>query len=115
MHHCVLFLVFTFFFVDRPLPDNAFLIPRWGGVLIKNLPKAPDGHYILDKQKLHSTMRIFVSQLRSLIGIHEHDSLEVGSFWLCLYNIIKLSSLDIRHKHYIFNITTHGDHFIGEG
>ncbi|KAJ8655887.1 hypothetical protein O0I10_008326 [Lichtheimia ornata] len=63
---------------NRPLPDNAFLIPRWGGVLIKNLPKAPDGHYRLDKQKLHSTMRIFVSQLRSLIGIHEHDSVETS-------------------------------------
>ncbi|KAI7882955.1 hypothetical protein K492DRAFT_205803 [Lichtheimia hyalospora FSU 10163] len=61
---------------NRPLPDNAFLIPRWGGVLIKNLPKATDGHYRLDKKKLHSTMRIFVSQLRSLIGIHEHHSVE---------------------------------------
>lgn len=79
--HCYSYLGSTHsLFIDRPLPDNAFLIPRWGGVLIKNLPKAEDGHYRLDKKKLHSTMRIFVSQLRNLIGIHEHDSIEVGSY-----------------------------------
>ncbi|KAG0163548.1 hypothetical protein DFQ30_011391 [Apophysomyces sp. BC1015] len=61
---------------NEPLSSNAFLIPRWGGVAIKNLPKSAltEKSYRLSKKDLKPTMKIFASQLRSLMGINDHQS-----------------------------------------
>lgn len=68
--------------LGRPLSENAFLIPRWGGVVIKNPPSSHalknnnktseqgPPFYRFDKEKLQPVMRTFVSQLRSLMGVH---------------------------------------------
>ncbi|EGF84282.1 hypothetical protein BATDEDRAFT_7967, partial [Batrachochytrium dendrobatidis JAM81] len=47
---------------------NSFLIPQWGGVVIRNVPNEfRQIHYNLEK--LHPIMEIFVEQLRGLLGI----------------------------------------------
>ncbi|KAI7895070.1 phosphatidylinositol-glycan biosynthesis class S protein [Mucor mucedo] len=55
----------------NPLLTSAFLIPRWGGVVIKNPPKAATDEYRFTKKDLQPIIKIFISQLRSLIGIHD--------------------------------------------
>ncbi|KAI9311183.1 phosphatidylinositol-glycan biosynthesis class S protein [Dichotomocladium elegans] len=74
---------------QRTVPDNAFLIPRWGGVIIKNPPGRHGGHYTFDKSKLQPVMRIFVSQLRSLLGIQELKSSETAEFKVTLHTSAK--------------------------
>lgn len=62
----------------KPLPGNAFLIPRWGGVVIKNPPRwngTDAQHFRLDKADLRPIMKIFVAQLRSLLGVQDMDNL----------------------------------------
>ncbi|KAL5033133.1 hypothetical protein BDV3_000150 [Batrachochytrium dendrobatidis] len=50
------------------LDSNSFLIPQWGGVVIRNVPNEfRQIHYNLEK--LHPIMEIFVEQLRGLLGI----------------------------------------------
>ncbi|KAH6561486.1 hypothetical protein BASA50_001235 [Batrachochytrium salamandrivorans] len=50
------------------LESNAFLIPQWGGVVIRNLPT--DTHRVhLSMDDLHPVMEIFVEQLRGLLGM----------------------------------------------
>jgi len=51
---------------NEPVPSNAFLIPRWGGVLIHNPDKNAQ---VLTADDLHEAMETFVAQLRSLIGL----------------------------------------------
>ncbi|KAI8143817.1 phosphatidylinositol-glycan biosynthesis class S protein [Fennellomyces sp. T-0311] len=68
----------------RPVPGNAFSIPGWGGVVIKN-PPAPhtlgnDHNFMMDKKRLQPVMRIFVSQLRSLLGIQDFSSVKTHEF-----------------------------------
>lgn len=64
--------VFTIYFgIDQPLLTSAFLIPRWGGIVIKNTPKAATDEYRFTKKDLQPIMKIFISQLRSLIGVHD--------------------------------------------
>ncbi|KAF7731813.1 hypothetical protein EC973_008328 [Apophysomyces ossiformis] len=60
----------------EPLLSNAFLIPRWGGVVIKNLPKDTlnQQHHRLSKDDLKPIMKLFSYQLRSLLGVHDHKS-----------------------------------------
>ncbi|KAI8342319.1 phosphatidylinositol-glycan biosynthesis class S protein [Chlamydoabsidia padenii] len=55
----------------KPLLSNSFLIPRWGGVTIKNPPRnaSSEAHYSISKTDLQPMMRIFISQLRSLMGV----------------------------------------------
>lgn len=55
----------------NPLLTSAFLIPRWGGVVIKNPPKAATDEYRFTKKDLQPIIKIFISQLRSLIGVHD--------------------------------------------
>ncbi|KAL9548368.1 hypothetical protein MBANPS3_005714 [Mucor bainieri] len=55
----------------QPLLTSAFLIPRWGGIVIKNPPKAATEEYTFTKKDLQPIMKIFISQLRSLIGVHD--------------------------------------------
>jgi phosphatidylinositol glycan class S len=59
----------------NPLLTSAFLIPRWGGIVIKNPPKNATelGEYRLTKKELQSIIKIFISQLRSLVGIQDID------------------------------------------
>ncbi|KAL7308374.1 GPI transamidase component [Mucor circinelloides] len=58
----------------QPLLTSAFLIPRWGGIVIKNPPKAATEEYTFTKKDLQPIMKIFISQLRSLIGVHDLQS-----------------------------------------
>ncbi|CAO3676952.1 unnamed protein product [Umbelopsis vinacea] len=57
----------------QPLRSNAFLIPRWGGIAIKNPPNtlSTPGRLEFTKEDLKPFMEIFVAQLRGLIGIHD--------------------------------------------
>ncbi|CAO3684438.1 unnamed protein product [Umbelopsis ramanniana] len=55
----------------QPLRSNAFLIPRWGGIAIKNPPKSASGRLEFSKEDLKPFMEIFVAQLRGLVGIHD--------------------------------------------
>ncbi|KAI8981885.1 phosphatidylinositol-glycan biosynthesis class S protein [Mycotypha africana] len=58
---------------DQPLRTNAFLVPRWGGIVIKNAPKTAKGEYRFTSNGLEPVMKLFLSQLRGLIGIRDHD------------------------------------------
>ncbi|KAI7855940.1 phosphatidylinositol-glycan biosynthesis class S protein [Circinella umbellata] len=68
----------------RPLPGNAFSIPGWGGVVIKNPPPphtlTEGRHYVMDKKRLQPVLRIFVSQLRTLLGIQDFTSITTNDF-----------------------------------
>ncbi|KAI9267737.1 phosphatidylinositol-glycan biosynthesis class S protein [Helicostylum pulchrum] len=59
---------------DQPLLTSAFLIPRWGGITIKNPPKTSEQEYRFTKKDLQPIMKIFISQLRSLIGIQDLET-----------------------------------------
>ncbi|TPX62100.1 hypothetical protein PhCBS80983_g00685 [Powellomyces hirtus] len=50
------------------LSTNAFLMPRWGGIVIAN-PEANSSTYHYDVQELLPFMEIFISQLRDLLGV----------------------------------------------
>ncbi|GBC08692.1 hypothetical protein RclHR1_08300008 [Rhizophagus clarus] len=50
--------------------SNAFLIPRWGGVIIKN-PERSTGIHNFSLEELKSIMSIFITQLRGLLGVHD--------------------------------------------
>ncbi|KAL2916909.1 GPI transamidase component [Polyrhizophydium stewartii] len=53
-----------------PLASNAFLVPQWGGIVVRSLPKnTPRVHYSVDA--LHHIMEIFVEQLRGLLGVEQ--------------------------------------------
>ncbi|OAD68272.1 GPI transamidase GPI17 [Phycomyces blakesleeanus NRRL 1555(-)] len=62
---------------EQPLLTNAFLIPRWGGVVIKNPSKKALAEKQLNftKKDLQPIMKIFVAQLRSLMGIPNINSM----------------------------------------
>ncbi|KAI9030062.1 phosphatidylinositol-glycan biosynthesis class S protein [Phycomyces nitens] len=62
---------------EQPLLSNAFLIPRWGGVAIKNPPKKAlvEKQLHFTKKDLQPIMKIFVAQLRSLMGIPNINSM----------------------------------------
>ncbi|KAI8328083.1 phosphatidylinositol-glycan biosynthesis class S protein [Choanephora cucurbitarum] len=59
---------------DQPLLTSAFLIPRWGGIVIKNPPRNASEEYRFTKKDLQPIIKIFISQLRSLIGVQEIES-----------------------------------------
>ncbi|RKP37695.1 phosphatidylinositol-glycan biosynthesis class S protein, partial [Dimargaris cristalligena] len=50
-----------------PSPYNAFLAPRWGGIVVNNPPHRPIAQ--LSGGDLLGPSRIFVSQLRGLLGV----------------------------------------------
>ncbi|KAJ1963232.1 GPI transamidase component [Dimargaris xerosporica] len=58
-----------------PAPLSAFVIPRWGGVVVHNLPSsrtaatAAPPKYTLTADELAPVLRVFLSQLRQLLGI----------------------------------------------
>jgi hypothetical protein len=74
---------------------NAFLIPRFGGVAVQNLPRSSDGaaheNYELDAIKMKPLMEVYLSQLRSLLGVREsqipHSSILFVSL---LFNVISM-------------------------
>jgi phosphatidylinositol glycan class S len=55
---------------DEPIESNAFLIPRWGGIIISNPPLASENltHHFSTNDLL-PMMEIFISQLRGLLGV----------------------------------------------
>lgn len=79
--------------VGQPVRSNAFLIPRWGGIVIKNQPKASIASDVLafGKEDLKPFMEIFVAQLRTLIGIHDLKKImsPLVSFHAICYRCIK--------------------------
>ncbi|KAI8365568.1 phosphatidylinositol-glycan biosynthesis class S protein [Blakeslea trispora] len=58
----------------QPLLTSAFLIPRWGGIVIKNPPRNATKEYRFTEKDLQPIIKIFISQLRSLIGVQEIES-----------------------------------------
>ncbi|KAG1471953.1 hypothetical protein G6F56_001823 [Rhizopus delemar] len=56
----------------QPLLTNAFLIPRWGGIMIKNAKLSTE--YKFTKSELQPILKTFLSQLRSLIGVKDLKS-----------------------------------------
>ncbi|CAO3663120.1 unnamed protein product [Rhizopus microsporus] len=59
----------------QPLLTNSFLIPRWGGIVIKNPPRSAVDNYKLTRTDLQPIMKTFLSQLRGLIGVKDLDVL----------------------------------------
>lgn len=71
------------FDIGAILQTNAFLVPSWGGIVIRNLPQAQDTHFTLED--LHDVFELFISQTRSLLGVKattvkHHLSLLVRNF-----------------------------------
>lgn len=52
-----------------PLDTNAFLIPQWGGVAIRNLNYSNHEHTLISSAELHSFLEIVIEQLRTLMGV----------------------------------------------
>jgi phosphatidylinositol glycan class S len=51
---------------------DSFLIHRWGGISVQNLPTGYDDlAYHFDTHTMKPVMEIFVAQLRELLGIRE--------------------------------------------
>ncbi len=66
----------------KPLTTNAFLIPQWGGIAIKNLDLSSHHVHITD-QVLHQYIEVFAGQLRKLMGVEptriaNHENLLPG-------------------------------------
>eukprot|EP00057_Strongylocentrotus_purpuratus_P030336 XP_781371.3 PREDICTED: GPI transamidase component PIG-S-like isoform X2 [Strongylocentrotus purpuratus] len=62
----------------KPVSTNAFLSPRWGGVLIHNTP-IPDENAtrpVWVEVKNSAVMPVFLAQLRLLLGIPSPDDIE---------------------------------------
>ncbi|XP_022101137.1 GPI transamidase component PIG-S-like [Acanthaster planci] len=55
----------------QPVDTNAFLSPRWGGVMIHNVPKPSENDSLPLAVKIDTrrAMEVFLAQLRLLIGI----------------------------------------------
>ncbi|KAG5460283.1 MAG: phosphatidylinositol-glycan biosynthesis class S protein [Olpidium bornovanus] len=66
---------------DKPVPSNAFLLPRWGGIVVDNSPMGSFSstpgksnekfHYGVED--LRPVMQVFVAQLRGLLGVSALD------------------------------------------
>ncbi|CAG8467974.1 2534_t:CDS:2 [Funneliformis mosseae] len=52
------------------MESNAFLIPRWGGVIINN-PDRSNSSHDFSFEELKSVMSIFLMQLRGLLGVQD--------------------------------------------
>ncbi|KAF0401381.1 phosphatidylinositol-glycan biosynthesis class S protein [Gigaspora margarita] len=55
---------------ENIIENNAFLIPRWGGVIINN-PDQSVGTHMFTFDELKSVMSIFIMQLRGLLGVQD--------------------------------------------
>ena len=51
------------------LQSNAFIIPRWGGVVINNPTFDATKSKHFESVELHGIMEIYIDQLRSLLGV----------------------------------------------
>ena len=56
----------------QPLSTNAFLVPRWGGVLVLNTNET--------ELQMKVVMSTFVTQFRQLIGLDHYDK-NLVLFW----------------------------------
>lgn len=52
------------FALGHRVTSNAFLSPRWGGIIIHNVNES--GDCVIEMEKI---MPVFVSQLRQLLGV----------------------------------------------
>ena len=59
--------------LGHPIDNNAFLIPRWGGIVISN-PQTTNNSYTLTVEELKPIIEIFISQLRGLLGVRKFTS-----------------------------------------
>ncbi|KAJ3039895.1 hypothetical protein HDV00_011678 [Rhizophlyctis rosea] len=57
--------------LGQRLSTNAFLIPRWGGIVVRD----PPASNLLDLDNLQPVMELFVAQLRGLLGVKESSVL----------------------------------------
>jgi GPI-anchor transamidase subunit S len=60
------------------LNENAYIIPRWGGVSIVN---SNSSNLLLDETNSHKIMEIFIYQLRVLLGIPKD---KIQTTWVLL-------------------------------
>ncbi len=54
--------------MNQPLESNAFLIPQWGGVVIRNSDDLDAGYFESEKG-IQDVMGLFMAQLRRLVGL----------------------------------------------
>ncbi|XP_041368806.1 GPI transamidase component PIG-S-like isoform X2 [Gigantopelta aegis] len=61
------------------VPSNAFLSPRWGGILILNVPSPPAGAALPHRADvdMRRMMEVFITQLRFLLNLHSQTPQEV--------------------------------------
>ncbi|XP_070571818.1 GPI transamidase component PIG-S-like [Ptychodera flava] len=61
---------------DEPIMSNAFLSPRWGGIMIYNSPETEANQTLPEtvEVEMKSVMEVFLSQLRLLIGVPKQKS-----------------------------------------
>ncbi|KAJ3189711.1 hypothetical protein HK101_008738 [Irineochytrium annulatum] len=52
------------------LPTNAFLIPRWGGIVVSNPSREQYEHHFT-VEELKPYMEIYIAQLRGILGVKE--------------------------------------------
>ncbi|KAG0739931.1 hypothetical protein G6F17_006843 [Rhizopus arrhizus] len=83
---------------DQPLLTNSFLIPRWGGIVIKNPPKSASMEYKLTKSDLQPIMKTFLSQLRTLIGVKDLEITRKSTPHLVTFEPAKKSGITALEK-----------------
>lgn len=73
--------------LGKQLPSNAFLSPRWGGILIYNTEQKDANASSSLAQSvqidMHRVMEVFVSQVRLLLNIHA----QVNTTQACLLEL----------------------------
>ena len=104
--------------LGQPHPTNAFLIPRWGGIVVRDPPQSER----LDLDDLHPIMEIFLAQLRALLGVKETRISNTGA-WLvslfCAKSLLRSQSdsfgdvLVGRNKHHVRTRTEGRHHGVG--
>ncbi|KAJ4456608.1 putative phosphatidylinositol-glycan biosynthesis class S protein [Paratrimastix pyriformis] len=67
----------------RPVPNNGFLVPRWGGVVIVNLPPDAPAGAPLAASVQQAIMGAFVGQLRAHLGLQPVPLAADGSCPAC--------------------------------
>lgn len=80
----------------KNLPSNAFLSPRWGGVLIYNVVVPPAAKWPISVDvDMRQVMEVFLTQLRLLLNIQVQASLIIIFFPLFYPNISIINIFDI--------------------
>lgn len=70
LHAFIYLFIFKKIMIGNLIKNNAFLIPRWGGVVINNPDRSTSTHNFTSDE-LKSVMSIFIMQLRGLLGVQD--------------------------------------------